>query len=766
MEFLLLLALICSFFYFRNRISRIEWDVEELKRVVAGTSKHETHVDEVTRGNDAVIGATKEAPQPLPAPVFVSETQPASSSIESQEEKSARWLGRIGAAAILLGVVFFLRYAFESGLIGETGRVAIGILFGVLMVGVGQKIRTQYLNYSDILVACGVGVLYLSVYAVHGFYHLVSAEFAIGLMTVVTAFVLSLAVIDNSMGLAVFAILGGFATPILLSTGQNNLFGLSLYMIVLDLGVLGVALFKKWFRLHVLAFIGTIVLFAGWMGSFYVEAELSITLFFATVFFVIFVVTSILHHFLRKEPTTLWDLGLITSVAAWYFAVGYYILHFHHHEFLGFFALVLAALYLSCAYVSFTTNLEHRSLNLFLSGIAVVFLTTAVPLQFSGYAISIAWLIEAVVLLLTALYLRERVLQLFAWIVLMFGIGKVVVAVSDIQHAFAPPAVFWNIGFFLMCVSIGVLYMFAFLYYRFNMSSAESRKAMFIALVLASAGTALMCSVELGRTFLSFQPLAWLAEGLLMLAIGIYARSSMMQVVGWVCTAIGIFITSYAVTDLHRDHGITLGGVTSDTPAFFHMGTLMMIISVAMVYVFAYLYKRNNAVIPNWKKISGALIVIANILTITCVTWEISYYYELATRNLYRAVAVQNQANQNYYGVQQVSVSDNQQIPFEYATVEYQQVINIDSSKKTTISIFWAIYATLLLIIGFAKRSRELRIFGLAFFFVTAGRVFLIVWELGALARIISSIAFGFIALAASFLYAKYKSRLKEIILD
>ena len=44
--------------------------------------------------------------------------------------------------------------------------------------------------------------------------------------------------------------------------------------------------------------------------------------------------------------------------------------------------------------------------------------------------------------------------------------------------------------------------------------------------------------------------------------------------------------------------------------------------------------------------------------------------------------------------------------------------------------------------------------------------MFLEVWQLGQLARIISSIAFGVIALAASFMYAKYKQRLKEIVLS
>ncbi|KKR20565.1 MAG: hypothetical protein UT50_C0016G0014, partial [Candidatus Moranbacteria bacterium GW2011_GWA2_39_41] len=68
--------------------------------------------------------------------------------------------------------------------------------------------------------------------------------------------------------------------------------------------------------------------------------------------------------------------------------------------------------------------------------------------------------------------------------------------------------------------------------------------------------------------------------------------------------------------------------------------------------------------------------------------------------------------------------------------------------------------------IGFMRRMRVLRLFGLIFFFVTACRVFIYVWEQGPLYRIFSTIAVGVIALSAAFLYAKYKDRIKEVIYD
>ena len=83
--------------------------------------------------------------------------------------------------------------------------------------------------------------------------------------------------------------------------------------------------------------------------------------------------------------------------------------------------------------------------------------------------------------------------------------------------------------------------------------------------------------------------------------------------------------------------------------------------------------------------------------------------------------------------------------------------------SNTSVSIFWAIYAAILTAVGFAKRSSSLRIFGLTLFIITAVKIFIDVWSLGTIYRIISFIGLGVIALVASFVYVKYKDRLKVI---
>ena len=449
--FFIIFLVLSVYFYRRiqkneDRINQLESRLDAHRTAEVTMEQREApspHYSQTGAPEGALVGDTTPSPAPSPAPApaplpsYMEERTPPAPA-ESQEETSARWLGRIGAFALFIGVAFFFNYLFVHDIIPESVRVVMGIALGLLVIGIGHWLRAKYLRYSDMLMASGIGILYLSLYASYGFYHLLQADVVFVLMGLVTFFGLILAVTGSSMGLAIFTTLGGFLTPVLLSTGENHLVALSVYMIILDLGVFGIALFKKWTQLNYLSFLGTIFLFGGWMDKFYnyqTEEQLGITFFFITVFFFIFLATSIAHHLMRKEETSPGDMILLTLTATVYFGVSYSLLSLHYHDFLGFLALLLAVLYLGVAYVAYMSNRSDRTLNLFLPGISVVFLTIAVPLELSGYYIGLAWLTEAVVLVATGLYLRERIIRIFGWLVLGLGFFKVLEDVDRIRNS-------------------------------------------------------------------------------------------------------------------------------------------------------------------------------------------------------------------------------------------------------------------------------------------------------------------------------------------
>src|SRR4051812_12855257 len=179
----------------------------------------------------------------IPPPPFLT-NEPASrvtamfkQSVDSslEEKIGGQWLNRIGIFALLIGAAYFLKLAFDSGWIGPSGRVAIGLVAGIVLVIFGSRIHSKgfhYFAYS--LAATGIGVMYLSLWAAFQLYHLVPPEVAFAAMIIVTASAGWLALRLDAQILAVVAIAGGFATPALLSTGQNKPHVLFPYFLILN----------------------------------------------------------------------------------------------------------------------------------------------------------------------------------------------------------------------------------------------------------------------------------------------------------------------------------------------------------------------------------------------------------------------------------------------------------------------------------------------------------------------------------------------------
>src|SRR3990167_3960511 len=120
------------------------------------------------------------------------------------------WPAKIGVLALLLGVSFFLKYAFDNNWVGPAGRVMIGVVVGCLVLGLGEFFRKRYAIYGQILSGGGIAILYLSTYAAYGFYHLVGMPVAFLFMTVVTLVAGVISVVTNQVPLIAIGIAGGF----------------------------------------------------------------------------------------------------------------------------------------------------------------------------------------------------------------------------------------------------------------------------------------------------------------------------------------------------------------------------------------------------------------------------------------------------------------------------------------------------------------------------------------------------------------------------
>src|ERR1700693_4546913 len=207
------------------------------------------------------------APSPKPFTQSKVNLQSAPTKQDAGLEKTIGqfWLNRIGIVALLVGVSYFLKYAFENNWIGPAGRIAIGLLAGIGLIIWSEKFRSRgHAAFSYSLKAVGIGTLYLSLWGAFQVYHLIPSAAAFAAMVIVTASTLALSLSQDAELLASFALIGGFATPVLLSTGQNHEVVLFSYVCLLDAAILVAAIVKPWRRLLWGSFAGTIILYLGW----------------------------------------------------------------------------------------------------------------------------------------------------------------------------------------------------------------------------------------------------------------------------------------------------------------------------------------------------------------------------------------------------------------------------------------------------------------------------------------------------------------------
>lgn len=183
----------------------------------------------------------------------------------------------VGGFALFLAVAFFVKYSFEHDLIPPEVRVALGYLvsIGLLVGGVWLR-RQPYVVTAQTLAATGVVSLYAVTFASHAVYHFPFfgpvATFA--LMALVTTVAFLLAVRMEARVVAVLGLVGGFVTPVLLSTGVDNPGGLFGYVALLDLGLLAVALHRRWGFLAPLGGVGTLGLLLGWTGEYFAVGKI------------------------------------------------------------------------------------------------------------------------------------------------------------------------------------------------------------------------------------------------------------------------------------------------------------------------------------------------------------------------------------------------------------------------------------------------------------------------------------------------------------
>ncbi len=338
---------------------------------------------------------------PVPQTAPHSASVPTGRTIDLEQRIGARWTTWVGIVAILFAISFFLKWSFENNLIGPEVRVILGLLSGVALLAGGLLLsRHQDLPYlSEGLAGGGLGVLYLSLYAAYAFYGFVGAGAAFASMfgvTVVGAFV---AVASSRQITAVLTVVGGLLTPVLLATDRPDERVLLGYLIVLDLLVLSIARFRSWLSLNQLAWAGSAILLLPTLLGRSAPPHPLTRLVLLSGLFLLFLAAPLVREWTERRRAVQIDLALVVANAAGYFWAVYVTLELWRPAAEAPYALALAVLYavLAAAYEQRVRE-EDPTADVLL-GVAVIFLTLAIPLGLDGPWITLAWAAQGVLLL-------------------------------------------------------------------------------------------------------------------------------------------------------------------------------------------------------------------------------------------------------------------------------------------------------------------------------------------------------------------------------
>ncbi|EJN29258.1 putative membrane protein (DUF2339), partial [Pseudomonas sp. GM78] len=237
--------------------------------------------------------------QPLdawkPAPTDRERANPPEPNLVERAINAARaWLLggntvlRVGVVLLFLGLAFLLRYATEGMVVPIELRYAGVAAVALGLLGLGWWLRTRNNDYALMLQGAAIAVLYLTVFAAMRLHPLLDPSAAFGLLVAVTVFSAILAITQDALGLAAAAALGGFAAPLLASTGAGSHVALFSYFALLNAGILVIAWFKAWRLLNVIGFTGTFGIGLAWGLRSYTPELLWSTEPFLILFFVMY----------------------------------------------------------------------------------------------------------------------------------------------------------------------------------------------------------------------------------------------------------------------------------------------------------------------------------------------------------------------------------------------------------------------------------------------------------------------------------------------
>lgn len=657
---------------------------------------------------------------------------------------ASQWLLRIGILLLVIGIGFFLKYSIEHGLLTETARVMLSVATGLVMLVAGTRILGgKFHIMGQGLLGGGIATLYFSAFAAANFYHLIDVPVAFAAMIAVTALSGFLAVQFHSKLTAILGVVGGYGTPVMLSTGVVNFPGLYGYMLVLGLGVLGIGAWKRWPLLDYLSFIGNFFLVFASLKDYDAAVHFWQVMPFLIAFFVLFSTMVFVFNLFNRTKSNLLDVLVLFLNAGVFFGLSYWLIEKSYGEkWVAAVTLGLTAFYVAHVWYCLVRRVLDRELMVSFTALSAFFLAITVPLLLSREWITVSWAVQALVMLWVAGKLNSEFLRQVAYLLYVIVLGRFVFLDLPSQYGKASlaelPIMEYMRQLVERLVMFGVPIGSLALGYRMLSKSGTTaplaldsvsdvsgwigkRFAAKTAVFVVFGMLFLYMHLELNRTLGALFPplrlpvltLLWLSVCLLLLLE--FSRTANRIVLGFLGVFVLAVLMKMLLFDL-RDWAATTNFLY-DRAYTFHDAGFRLLDFGAIIAFFAFatrLLMKQTSAHPAITKNAGISMAIAGLGML-----------------------------------------------FLYTTLELNSFLKhyVENLRSGGISILWTLFALAFLLRGIGKNIKALRYVGLILFGVVTWKVFFVdLAQLDQLYRIVAFIVLGVLVLCGSFLYLRSRS--------
>jgi uncharacterized membrane protein len=373
-----------------------------------------------TQAGDGKKEAGSELAKPPPLPPGPAQGEPKDFTPARKSAELAvgqKWFLGIGVLVLIIGIGFFLKYAFDQEWLGPAVQIAVGFVCGACLLFTGGVCHRRELRGLDVGIgAFGLGTLYLSSYAASQVHHLLPGALALVVILIVTLVGSCLSCLWMSQSLAVLTFLGAYLAPLLFASEQFNPWLFLGYLGILAIGGQFLAFGNGWRVFYLIGAVLTWLALLDWTQTFYRRPWFLETFVFTQVLFVAFSLMPFVRSVFKQDVgrASGFVLAVINGlVCCWYSAN-----LLDYQKIPG--SLVSLSYAIVCLVIGLLVWQQKRLISSWLIAQGMVFLVVVGAQILSNYWAPVFWSTELVALYWISAKSEDRTLLFGTMIVGLF----------------------------------------------------------------------------------------------------------------------------------------------------------------------------------------------------------------------------------------------------------------------------------------------------------------------------------------------------------